>query len=664
MKRLNLFFLMIIALGSPVLTAGEGSQDRISRHDSFPVKAVTLYTAGLAWMMHETTVSGHEVISFEVEQNDINDILKSLVIEDLGNGTIDTINFESENPLSAALADLRVNPSGAPDLVDFLRRTQGEAVTVTVGENSIGGRIFSVETVLLQEERHVILNLMDATGLKPLDISAISNLSFDDAELQSELLSALDLIARSRVKASRILKISCRGEGTRTIRLSYVRAVPLWKTSYRINLNEEGIPGLEGWALVQNTGSMDWKDVKLSFIAGRPNAFTMDMATPRYVQRQQVQTAAAAPLGPTEYDRGYAPQPSGREAYKSAAPSAAYGAMMDREDELYPAEESYSPAPVEAQATGISAGNFYRYEVNQPVTIYARSSAMIPIISREAAGESLALYDPSHQMVFKGIRLINDSEAHWAAGPVSVSEGRYYGGDALLPEMIPGSKRLLTYAVHGSVEVEQIRENEPQRLVSLIMVDGLLKRTDKISRTTEYRISGEDRELLILHGKEGGWNLLEHPPIAEETGSEYRFSLKEWDKPAVVTEEYVISQQYSLANLRLTDINYYIQWEGLSSAMKQAFSEIASLLSHLESIRSELSSLNSRISRLERDQSRVRENMKVLDGDSDLYKRYADQLDEQETEIRRINEEINRKQQDLSDGDKKLKDYISGLDLS
>jgi len=664
MDKIKSFLTALLIVVSPVLSAGEGTRDNETQADRFPVKDVTLYTAGLAWMMHETTVTGDEVIPFEVEQDDINDILKSLVVEDLGGGTVDSINFDSDNPLAVALSDLRVNPAGSPALVDFLKRTQGESVTVSIGEERFSGRIFSVETVQFPEKREIFLNLMDASGLKQVEITEITGLSFNDAVLQKELLTALDLISRSRVKSSRVLRISFRGEGTRTVRLSYIRAVPLWKTSYRVNLDEEGIPGLEGWALVQNTGSVDWKDVRLSFVAGQPNAFTMDLATPRYVRRQEVRAATAAPLGPTEYDKGYAFEPSrSSESFKSLAPSAAYGMEMAADEEFYFAEEGYSPVPVEAQATGISAGNFYRYTVNQPVTVYARSSAMIPIVAYEEAGESLALYDPSYDTVFKGVRLKNDSEAHWAAGPVTFAEGRYYSGDALLPEMIPGAQRLLTYAVHGSVEVDKIREDEPQRLESLVMVDGFLKRIDKIRRTTEYRISGEERELLLIHRKERGWDLVNHPPVEEETPSEYRFSLDQWDKPVVVTEEYIVSQQYSLFNLRPADISFYVQWEGISNGMKRAFGEISSLLSHLESIRSELSTLNSRISRLERDQSRVRENMKVLDGGSDLYRRYTSQLDEQETEIRRINDEINRKQQDLSDGDRKLKEYIAGLDL-
>ena len=59
------------------------------------------------------------------------------------------------------------------------------------------------------------------------------------------------MIARSRIKTVRILKISFKGNGERRVRLNYIRAVPLWKTSYRLVLNEDGIPRLEGWALVQ-----------------------------------------------------------------------------------------------------------------------------------------------------------------------------------------------------------------------------------------------------------------------------------------------------------------------------------------------------------------------------------------------------------------------------
>ena len=663
MNRITTILVLLIALGLPSLSAGEGALEKMREPDRLPVTHVTLYTAGLAWMVHETTVTDNEVIYFSVEQNDINDILKSLIVEDLGGGTVDSINFDSDNPLAVALSDLRVNPSGSPALVDFIRRTQGEPVSVTTGEGTFSGRIFSVEVLNNNESRQVLLNLMDQNGIKSIDISSMQNLQFQDLVLQNELLSALDLISRSRVKSTRTLKLSFKGSGTRKVRLSYIRAVPLWKTSYRLTVDEKGMPRIEGWALVQNTGSLDWEDVSLSFIAGQPNAFTMDLATPRYVYRKEIQTATAAPLGPTEYDRAYAsPEPS-REAYKSQAPSAAYSeSLMSMDDEYY--EESYTPAPVTSQATGTRAGNFYRYTVNQPVTVDARSSAMIPIISQENIGDSLAVYDPSYDLVFKGIRLNNQTDAHWAAGPVTVTEGRYYGGDALVPEMIPGTKRLITYAVHGSLEVTKSMENKPQKIESLRMVDGLLHRIDKILRDTVYRIEGDEKELLLIHQKGSGWNLIQNPEIVEETNGEYRFTLNEWSEPVIVKEEYIVSQQYNLNGLRINDINYYLQWGDISDEMKTAFQEISALLQHITDIRTEISTKNNRISRLERDQNRVRENMKVLDSESDLYIQYADQLSEQESEIQELNRDITVEQENLTSADARLREFIRNLDIS
>lgn len=662
MNRITIFLVLFIALGLPALSAGEGTLDDFREPDRLPVKSVTLYTAGLAWMVHETTVTDNEVIYFPVEQNDINDILKSLIVEDFGGGTIDTINFDSENPLAIALSDLRVNPSGSPALVDFLLRTQGELVSVSTEEGVFSGRILSVEELIEKDTRRILLNLMAREGIKTVDISNLENLQFHDTVLQDELLSALDLISRSRVKSTRMLKLSFKGEGTRTVRLSYIRAVPLWKTSYRITVNEKGMARLEGWALVQNTGSLDWENISLSFIAGQPNAFTMDLATPRYVNREVVETATAAPIGSTEYDRGFASEIMSSESYKSAAPMVVYDSRFESEEAFY--DDSYSAAPVVSQATGIRAGNFYRYTVNNPVTVDARTSAMIPIIYEEEVGGSLAVYDPSYNVVFKGLRLLNNSDAHWAAGPVTVVEGRYYGGDALIPDMIPHSTGLITYAVHGSLAVEKMMDNRPQEIESLVMIDGYLQRTDKILRKTEYRIEGSAKELILIHSKEPGWTLMDHPSIAEETASEYRFTLNNWEEPVVVNEENIVSQSYSLNGLRIGDIAYYLQWGKLSQAMKEAFSQMSALLQHSDSIRSEISSMNNRISRLERDQNRVRQNLDVLDSSSELFKQYAQQLSEQEKEIQQLNKDINREEENLSSADKSLKEYIRSLDLS
>ena len=661
MNRYTTSFIFLLILAFPVFSAGEGTMEIAeSKTMSLPVTKVILYTAGLAQMVHETTVTNNEIISFPVDPKDINDILKSLVVENLDGGTVDVVNFDSNDPLSVILGDFRVNPSGSPALTDFLLRTQGEAVIVTTIEGNFRGQIFSVEKFQKEDQLHTILNLMDKSGIKAVDITKLKALQFEDPELQQELISALDMIARSRVKSIKTLKISFKGEGKRRIRLSYIRAVPLWKTSYRLVLNEASIPRLEGWALVQNTGSKSWKNIQLGFVAGQPNAFTMDLATPKYVTRQRVNLTSEAPLGPTSYGKAYASEPSAaRTRSYSEAPS------MAKSDNMYDYEndEPYSPAPIISQASGIRTGNFYRYEVKHPVTVEARSSAMIPIIMQEEVGKSLAVYDPTYDKVFKGIRLINKTDAHWATGPVTVIEGRYYGGDAIIPEMIPGSTRILTYAVHGTLEVQKIRTVQPQRISSLKITDGILYRTDKILRKTSYHIKGDDDELILIHPKETGWKLTESPDISEETAGEYRFFLHKWNEPVTVAEEYIISNQFSLSTVRNSDLAVYMEWKEISPRIKRALGEIAELKLDIDNIKVEINALVNQIKRRERDQNRIRENMKVLDKKSDLFLQYASRLSNQETELQNINTQIGDRQTRMQSADKALKDYINSLDL-
>ncbi len=666
MKRFTEILVVLLIIGFPALSAGEGSTETISAappvNSDIPVKAVTLYSAGLAQIVHETTVSGDEVLYLPVEYGDVNDVLKSLRVEDLDGGRVDAVNFTSGNPLSSVLSDLRVDPSGSPGITAFLRRTQGEAVRVSTPEGVFSGAIFSVEESSAADgEIRTVLNLMTSGGLESVDISRLERLTFADSDLQAELSAAMGEIARARIKSSRLLKISLKGEGERIIRLSYIRAVPLWKTSYRIMVASDGGARLEGWALVQNTGSEAWKDVQLSFVAGSPNAFQMDLESPLYVQRETVAVPGAAPVGAVVYESGT----QSKNYMRSVAPSMAYESEMMAEYDDFAMEEVYEPAPMEAAASGQRSGNYYRYTVSSPVTVDARSSAMIPIMSSEGAGETLAVYDPaSGGMVFKSIRLENSADAHWAAGPASVSEGNYYAGDALIPDMIPGSRRFISYALHGSLEVKKSEESLPRRIVALKIVDGVLQRSEKMEKETLYRITGTERELILIHPKQQGWTLTESPEIDEETPSAYRFTLESWDdKPVKVSEEYILSREYGLYQMSLSDLAWYLEQGDLSREMKSAFEKISALKSRVQQLSSDSQALSSRISRLERDQSRVRDNMGVLESSSELYKKYSEQLAGQEDEIQSLNRQVESKEASRLSAERELRSYINTLNL-
>ena len=77
------------------------------------------------------------------------------------------------------------------------------------------------------------------------------------------------------------------GEGAREVSLSYVIEAPVWKTSYRVLLDDKE-PTIQGWALVDNTQDEDWEDVQLTLVAGLPISFVHDLYSPRYKRRPVV----------------------------------------------------------------------------------------------------------------------------------------------------------------------------------------------------------------------------------------------------------------------------------------------------------------------------------------------------------------------------------------
>lgn len=77
----------------------------------------------------------------------INDVLKSLVRQDLGGGRIGAVIFPSQDPIERTLGSFQVNLSGGPSLGALLHQLRGPRVRVTTGPEgeTVAGTLLSVE---------------------------------------------------------------------------------------------------------------------------------------------------------------------------------------------------------------------------------------------------------------------------------------------------------------------------------------------------------------------------------------------------------------------------------------------------------------------------------------------------------------------------------------
>src|SRR3546814_901286 len=108
------------------------------------VTEVTLSSAGLAEIRQEAEVAGSEGVELSVPLDQVDDILKSLVVRD-PNGAVASIGLPGREPLSEAFRYLPFGESELADLPSLLRVLQGRSVTVDARRQKASGRIVGVQ---------------------------------------------------------------------------------------------------------------------------------------------------------------------------------------------------------------------------------------------------------------------------------------------------------------------------------------------------------------------------------------------------------------------------------------------------------------------------------------------------------------------------------------
>src|SRR5260370_13684945 len=85
-----------------------------------PVKAVVLFSSGVGYFEHFGAVRGDGSTELRFKTNQINDILKSLVLQDLDGGQVTTVTDPSQDPITKTLKRFQVDITTNPPLPALL----------------------------------------------------------------------------------------------------------------------------------------------------------------------------------------------------------------------------------------------------------------------------------------------------------------------------------------------------------------------------------------------------------------------------------------------------------------------------------------------------------------------------------------------------------------
>jgi hypothetical protein len=475
-----------------------------------------------------------------------------------------------------------------------------------------------------------------------------------------------------------------------------VQEAPIWKTSYRLVLDDEGKPLLQGWALVENTTEEDWKDVSLTLVSGRPISFVMNLYQPLYVPRPVVEPELFASLRPQTYgqdmDRASAEFADKAEKRGRRMAERAAGGMAGAAPAAPPAPMAAAPArglavagkPAEAAffaggenagvqsaAQGGDVGELFQYALETPVDLPRQQSAMLPIVNEKVEGEKVSIYNPSVQPKhpLNGLRLKNTTELHLMQGPITVFDAGSYAGDARIEDLPPAGERLISYALDLDTEVVQTSKAHPDQLVSVRLAKGVLHASRKLRREQQYtaKNSGKnDKRLLIEYPLDPDWKLVAPEKPAEKTRNLYRFALDaQPGEPVklVVEEEQVISQEFAANNLDNGVVQFYLRSPIVSDPVKQALQELVKRKTEIERVAQRQQQAEQQIGAITQEQARIRENMAQLERNSDLYNRYVKKFGSQEDDVEKLRAEIAKLQQQSNEKRQALDEYLLGLDL-
>src|SRR5262245_15514173 len=275
---------------------------------SLPLSKITLYSSGVGYFQHDGTVNSRTQVNLRLGTNEINDILKSLVVQDFGGGKVSTVTYGSRDPVTKTLGSFGINLNGNPTLGQILTQVRGEPVEVTA-PNPIAGTLLGVEkkTESIGEgSQHRVVEqeyvtLLTEDGFRSFSLANVQRIRLTNTALNAELQQALAALATNHDSQKKTVSIIFDGDGNRQARVAYLTETPVWKTTYRLVLEEEKAPYLQGWAIVENQTPLDWRNVKLSLVSGRPISFAMDLYQPLYNPRPVVQSELYANLKPQTY---------------------------------------------------------------------------------------------------------------------------------------------------------------------------------------------------------------------------------------------------------------------------------------------------------------------------------------------------------------------------
>ncbi len=625
-----------------------------------PIREVILYKSGVGYFERSGTLGPGESARLDFKASYMDDVLKSLTVEDRNGGKVSGLRYDSSETLREKLADFPFDVSKQASLALFMDQMKGAKVEIKFGAETVDGTIVSGRLVAGDDkrgEREQLVLLLDSGELRTFDLGSAGAIRFADPKLQAEIKDYLAVVNQSRSQLMRSIYIDSSEAKERQIGASYMLPTPVWKSSYRLIFGEKPQPILEGWAIIDNTTGEDWTNVRLAVVSGRPVSFISKLYEPKYVPRQTVELPEDRAAGPVVYSGGViggvaggAPMPSPPPAgvlnrVQSRAMKQSMGALSAESVLVTGAPENgrdFSPSTVAMDVLAEELGELFEYRFAAPVTVKKEESVMLPFLQQEIGSRKLLIYSESYgEHPMNAAELTNSTGKTLDGGPITVFDGPSYAGEALMATLKAGDKRLISYAVDLGTRVTTQFDSTRSTVREIHVNRGVLMARTAAEETKTYTIRNADKKpktLVIEQAKRSEFNVINQKP-RETTVNAYRFEVKlgpDSTEKFPVAEERVYDSSTSVSSLTPDVLGSYVQNKAISDAGRRALQQIIDAKSRIADLDGQVRQVAADITSATNDETRIRQNIQSLNqvsGQQDQVQNYARQLAAKETHL-------------------------------
>lgn len=626
-----------------------------------PVRTVVLYKHGIGFFERGGTLGAGESVRLEFKADEMNDVLKSLTINEGAGSAVKGLRYDSSIPLEDKLKEFPFQLEDCKPLVVLLDQLKGSRLEVELGSQKIAGAIVSGRAVLGDkdhQEKQQITLFMDSGDIRMIDLAAATSVRFTDQKLQLQFRDLLAALTGARSLDKRSLYIDSTDSKAREVRATYITRMPAWKSSYRLLLDTTPNQSqLEGWAIVDNTTGEDWTKIKISLVSGRPISFISQLYEPKYIARKEADLPENEAVAPKLY--GAATQ----TLEVSAAPAPM---VMNKDARAVRANSGQAAGFLSGSVTNAAAATFrstiattasageladlFEYSIRNTVTVKKNESAMLPFLQEKITARKLAIYsDTSRPNPLNAAEIVNGTGKTLDGGPITVYDAGAYAGEALVETIKANDKRFISYGVDLGTRIA-VKPGSSSRIERQITAHrGVITTKAAQVDKTIYTIKNVDskaKTLLIERAIRPNYHLIDTAKPVETTNDVYRFEVKLAANATVefpVTEENIYDSSITLSNYTSDNLRVFIQNKNLSDNARKQIQGVLDVKTKLAALDAEAKRLDSEITTASREEERLRQNIESLSkvsGQQQVVQQYAAKLSASETLIGTKNDRV------------------------